>query len=110
MIRYFFFLFFFLVKDDIWVGIQTFWEEKLYDDSNLDENPFQTAQVQKKVYANGKDFIDKVSYNLGLRRFTKDCMYLEKKGFGKFKTTHTYECDETKHFVCKWNGKKNSLI
>ena len=70
----------------------------------MDVSPFQTTLIQKKVYADGKDYLDKVSYNLGLRRWTKDCMYLEKRGFGKYKTTHTYDCDEPKNFVCKWVG------
>ena len=91
----------------MWVGLQNFKEEKMYDDSDLDANPFQTALISKKIYANGKEFIEKVSYNVNLRRWDRACMYLEAKSFGKFKTTHTYECDEPKHFVCKWNGKKN---
>ena len=88
----------------MWVGLQNFKEEKMYDDSDIDANPFQTALISKKIYANGKEFIDKVSYNVDLRRWDRACMYLQAKSFGKFKTTHTEDCDKLKNFICKWNN------
>ena len=94
---------FLLVKNDLWIGLQNFEEEKLYDETDLDESAFQTTLVFRKMYANGKDYMDKVSYNVGLRRWINQCMYL--KSSRKYKTSQTDDCDLLKSFICKWNSK-----
>ena len=95
--------FVFLVNDiDIWIGLQNFQTLNLFDEKSL-KQPLYIVNTSQPVLSDGTPYDVTKSFDIGIRKWKYDCLYL--KARSRFKPSDTDNCNEAKGFVCKWMSK-----